>query len=121
MLFAEVTDVGGCATGCVPFADSWNVVDGVTQVPDWADESFDDELTVGEVPSKFLSKFYYEASFGEYTLLGDYYDKVLQVPCTYFSGCSTANEGQDLYGVCTTFKPFDGLKNKEERNKLLSV
>jgi hypothetical protein len=59
--------VAGCTPGCTPFEDSWDVVDGVTQVPDWAGELFDDELLVGEIPSKFLSKFYHEASFGEYT------------------------------------------------------
>ena len=63
VLFAEITDVGGCASGCTPYVDNWEVVGGVTQVPDWAGELFDDELSVGEIPSKFLSKYYYEASF----------------------------------------------------------
>ena len=95
VLFAEITTAAGCTPGCGTIEDNWEVVGGVTQVPEWADDLFDDELSVGETPTKFLSKFYYEASFGEYILLGDYYDKVLQVPCTYFGGCSTINEGSD--------------------------
>lgn len=109
VLFAEIDfSVGGCPSTCGAWTDNWTIEDGITQVPDWAGELFNSELAIGAKPSKYISKYYYEASFGEYTLLGDYYDKVIKVPCTG-QYCNNTGINQVLSALAT--EPSQTTKN----------
>lgn len=46
-----------------------------------ADSYFDFSIPPYEKPKEYITKFYHQASFGNYVLLGDYYPEVLTIPC----------------------------------------
>ncbi|MDQ3073180.1 MAG: hypothetical protein M3Q97_07970 [Bacteroidota bacterium] len=45
-------------------------------MPDDAAEWFDTALAPGEVPTKFVIRYYYDASMGNYIVVGDYFPEV---------------------------------------------
>lgn len=56
--------------------------DGKTQVPEGAHTYFDIAIDPGGEHDGVVTGYYYEASFGQYILLGDYLPDVVTVPCS---------------------------------------
>lgn len=84
MVFCEVDfSTGGCPQNLPDMIDGkWpKDENGKTQIPYGADTYFDVELKPGEKPKSIITGHYYEASLGQYILLGDYYPKVISIPC----------------------------------------
>ncbi|MBP7400374.1 MAG: hypothetical protein KA954_12355, partial [Chitinophagales bacterium] len=87
IVFAELDySTSGCSYSLGEVDESWPIVGGVTQIPTYADNLFDQYYTTGITPTNLISKFYYEASFGKYVILGDYYEDVITIPCSSYSG-----------------------------------
>jgi len=51
------------------------------ELPPNKDDWFDSQVT-GNFPSAFITRYYYEASFGQYVVLGDYYKDLVTVSAT---------------------------------------
>lgn len=94
---------------------------GKTLVPKDADSYFDYALNPGEKPKSYITDFYYQASFGNYILLGDYYPKVLTFSCNKIIA---VNDGLNLVlqalkdesSVDSTLYSFHGLPLKSFDN-----
>jgi len=101
---------GGCPLNLADNIDGdWPLnAKGIRQPPSEADNFFDFELKNGEQPKGYITNFYYQASFGKYVLLGDYYPDVITIPCNKIS---IGNEG--LQWV------LDSLKNKKSKDTTL--
>jgi hypothetical protein len=72
---------------------NWPVVDGVTQVPNDADSYFSTDARSFKAAPGFITGLYHESSFGTYRLFGDYYPKVISIPCNDFR---MGNDGVNL-------------------------
>lgn len=84
IVFAEVDfSDGPCSGGLTEtFKGNWpKGRDGRTQVPGFAGDFLDTELTGTDGMNGFITRFYHEASFGQYVLLGDYLNEVVTIPC----------------------------------------
>lgn len=87
IVFAELDySTTGCPYTIGDVDESWPIIGGVSQVPDYAENLFDQNYISGVTPVNMISKFYYEASFGKYIILGDYYEEVITIPCSGYSG-----------------------------------
>ena len=53
---------------------------GMGPLPADANDFFDPAFTPGVEPTAYLSKYFYQASFGNYVVLGDYLNHVIEVP-----------------------------------------
>lgn len=84
IIFAEVdfTD-GPCPGGQVEdFKGDWpKDRTGKTMVPTYAADFLDADVHVGQEMKGFITRFYHEASFGSYLLLGDHLPDVVTIPC----------------------------------------
>lgn len=104
IVFAQVDfSTGGCPQNLPDNIDgAWPVNEkGERLIPADADNFFDYNLEKGDAPKAYITKFYYQASFGNYLLLGDYFPYVITIPCNKISA---GNEG--LLWI------IDSLKNK---------
>lgn len=84
MVFCEVDfSTGGCPQNLPDMINGkWPKDEkGVTQIPYGADTYFDVDLKPGQTRKGIITGHYLEASLGQYVLLGDYYPKVISVPC----------------------------------------
>jgi len=86
LVFAEVKE------GCFPpprDGAPWDKTRTPTGVPEDADDYFDivpPPLSIypplpGTAPEGYLTDYYYQASFGEYVVLGDYLDELISIDC----------------------------------------
>jgi hypothetical protein len=50
-------------------------------LPSDANDHFDPSFTPGVEPTAFLSKYFYQASFGQYIVIGDYLDHTVESAC----------------------------------------
>lgn len=90
IIFAEVKPIGP-----IPCNDdqvtnpSWPVINGRTQVPDWAPLLFNPDIPLPNEAKGIFTELYGTASFNQLNLLGDYYDYVFQVDA---NGCNTRQQ-----------------------------
>jgi hypothetical protein len=111
IVFAQVDySTGGCPQNLPDNIDGdWPVnIKGVRQPPSDADTYFDFKVTKGEEPKGYITDYYYQASFGKYVLLGDYYPEVITVPC---NKVKIGNDG--LHWI------LDSLKRKKSNDSTL--
>ena len=71
LVWARVVDA---ITNPAPFGGH-----GMGQLPTDANEFFDPTFTPGIEPTAYLTKYFYEQSFGQYIVTGDYLNHVLEV------------------------------------------
>lgn len=85
LVFCEVDfSTGGCPSGINEdnLRGPWPTnMQGKTLVPEGANTYFDNEVSDVQSSEGVVTGYYYEASFGQYLLLGDYYPEVISVPC----------------------------------------
>ncbi len=111
MVFVQVDySGGGCPQNLPDNIDgNWPVnANGIRKPPADADTYFDFELKNGEQPKGYITNFYYQASFGKYVLLGDYYPEVITIPCNKIS---IGNDGLQWI--------LDYLKSKKSKDTTL--
>lgn len=72
------------------------LVSNVTQVPTYANDLFDHDFTTAGNINGLVTKYFYEASFGQYIVLGDYYPIVISVPCSLQNFTTTNSNHVDL-------------------------
>jgi hypothetical protein len=81
LIFAEVD-----CTPCYPQDSTKCVADNgywlPHQLPPDAATWFDYQWLPNQTPTGYITKYYSEASFGRYVVLGDYYPSVIKIPCT---------------------------------------
>ena len=88
VVFAE--QVGGCSLG-----NTQNWPDG--ELPVNTHEYFDSEVPLnGNTTPAKLTRLYYQASYGQLTILGDYLDHMVQVPCS-LTGTNAADNAVRQY------------------------
>jgi hypothetical protein len=93
IVFAQIDfSTGGCPQNLPDNIDgSWPVNEkGERLVPSDADNFFDYELEKGDTPKAYITKFYSQASLGNYIMLGDYLPYVITIPC---NKVTAGNEG----------------------------
>lgn len=93
IVFAQLDfSTGGCPQDLTDNIDGpWpSDVKGQRLVPADADNFFDFELKKEDSPKAYITKFYYQASLGNYVLLGDYLPYVITIPC---NKVTAGNEG----------------------------
>jgi hypothetical protein len=71
----------------------WPVIDGITQVPIDAETYFSPDARSFKNNPAFITGLYHEASFGKYRIFGDYYPKVITIPCKNYQ---MGNDGVNL-------------------------
>jgi hypothetical protein len=104
LIFAEVDYSGG---GCPknyrapPLNDEWGVENGITQIPGDVDILFDSDLPNSGTPNTFITSYYFDASMGNYIVLGDYYPKVVVVDCVNLTKSPT-NHANAVIGKLNT-------------------
>jgi hypothetical protein len=84
IVFAEVDFNDGPCSGNVSedFKGDWPVDrNGKTRPPSFAHDFLDAELDDAGKMQGFITRFYHEASFGQYVLLGDHLPEVVTIPC----------------------------------------
>jgi hypothetical protein len=84
IVFAEVDFKDGpCPSNLTEdFAGSWpRDRQGRTQPPTFAGAFLDREIAADGQMDGFITRYYHEASFGSYILLGDYLPEVVTIPC----------------------------------------
>lgn len=84
MVFAEVDFANGPCAGNIKedFQGDWpKDRNGRTLPPAFAGQFLDPDVRQGQAFKGFITRFYHEASFGNYVLLGDYLPKVVSIPC----------------------------------------
>jgi hypothetical protein len=111
IVFAEVDfSTDGCPQDLPDNINgNWPVsAKGKRLIPSDAGSFFDYELKKGESPKSYITKFYSQASFGSYILLGDYLPYVISVPCNKITA---GNEGLTWI--------LDSLKNKSPADTTL--
>lgn len=111
VVFAQIDfSTNGCPQGLPDNFDSnWPVdTSGNHKPPADADTYFDFELKNGEEPKGYITDFYYQASFGKYVLLGDYFPDVITIPC---NKVKIGNDGLEWI--------LDSLKNKKSLDSTL--
>jgi len=85
LVFAEVDcSTGSCNQNCITTNTQWNA----GQLPPAADDWFNHS---SGTPTKHLTKYYDQASFGQYELLGDYFPEVVTVSCQDLVGKGVQN------------------------------
>jgi hypothetical protein len=84
IVFAEVDyDAGPCPSDLKEdFNGTWPTDRGRTLVPTFAPDFFDFRIEPGRQPSGLVTRYYHQASFGAYVMLGDYMPHVVTVPCS---------------------------------------
>ena len=81
----------------VVFAEAINDTDERGKLGDWlpgemppdADTYLDYEFTTERAIEGYLTKYFYEASFGNYIFIGDYYPELVQIEFSTISGDGT--------------------------------
>jgi len=86
LIFAEV-DCEDCDQNrnCHPDNVDWRP----GQLPDDVDQYIDHSYVEGKYPESVITKFYYEASLGNYLVLGDYFPEIVTVKCSDITGNGT--------------------------------
>ena len=99
IVFAEVDfSTGHCPCGdSLPdnlgASSSWPVLDGKTQIPNDASTYLNPTIDDYYINPAFITDIYYQASYGEYVLLGDYFPEVITLGCNEIK---RGNDGVDL-------------------------
>ncbi|MBA3900994.1 MAG: hypothetical protein H0X62_12440, partial [Bacteroidetes bacterium] len=96
LVFAEIDYANGpCPCNDLPDEltpqSNWPVVDGVTQVPKDAHTYFNPNMAIYKRDPAFITDLYYESSFGRYKVFGDYFPKVITIPCIEYKGGDGVN------------------------------
>lgn len=96
VVFAEIDfSKGPCPCNDLPdnlsHESNWPVIEGITQVPADAHTYFNPDVRSFKSNPAFITDLYYEASFGSYKVLGDYYSKVISIPCNEYNGGDGVN------------------------------
>ena len=91
VIFAEIDfSKGPCPCNDLPdnlsHASNWPVVEGRTGVPLDAHTYFNPSVQSFQRKPAFITHLFHEASFGAYVVLGDYFPKVISIPCHDFKG-----------------------------------
>jgi hypothetical protein len=118
VIFAEIVQTGTC-TGA-----SYGPSDGAWVSGPSAPINADNYLDPNVIPSPLtkLSRYYKDMSLGELKVVGDYFDRTVQVPCTLFSSMSNESAINQLNteliaaGITTTkhgltINAFDNYQN----------
>ncbi len=85
IVFAEVDFSNGTCPRGLPsnIVDYWGVDEnGKTKLPANAANFLDYQIEPGKNLQGYITDYYYQASFGQYILLGDYLPFVVSVPCS---------------------------------------
>jgi len=88
LVYAEVDySMGNCPNGKTESTftanyNAWGTSSGETTIPSDAGVLFENEFPFTNNPPGFVSDLYFQSSFGEYIILGDYIPKVVKVPCS---------------------------------------
>lgn len=84
IVFAEVDFNDGPCRGNLgeDFKGDWpKDLNGTTLPPAFAEKFLDSEVNDAHEIKGFITRFYHEASFGKYTLVGDHLPEVVTIPC----------------------------------------
>ena len=73
LVFAEMDIQNGCSTLTQPLWQTGQLPSFVSQIID---------PYPSNNPTGLLSKYFYDASFGQYQVIGDYVNQLITVPCT---------------------------------------
>lgn len=83
------------------------------QLPTTAGQFFDAALPASGLQG-YITKYFYDASFGQYVVLGDYVNQVIQVPCSNYTAPAVlaqldimANNGTLTFGSTASLADFD--------------
>lgn len=85
VIFAEIDFADGQCPGKMPenMPGNWgHNMNGKTLLPEIASRFLDPEVPLDGQFNGTISKYYHEASFGNYVIIGDYIPEVIRVPCS---------------------------------------
>jgi hypothetical protein len=69
------------------------------ELPSNVDTYFEHDLKPGQEIDGYITKYFYQASFGAYLVLGDYYPKLVQIPYSELTGNGDLNVLDYLNGL----------------------